>query len=505
MAVNMQVFCSNCNTSHDVSYRQANNSRDSVIHCSRCDKKIKFQFCPHCGAFYSVTFSDIRPGRYRYSCKRCMNDFAMEFIDDGPATVSIPVMRTEPAVRIAEPVMEAPEPKVKVAEKSVISEPATVEKIAERYTFKKPDTDEKRVERPETVAEEKPVLYISNSINSFTTAEIFKTAFDAFTVKKILIAGAGVLIMMLALQLFSSVEALFIRPGRTGLHPFTGSVVNLFPMAVVFSFYTLFASVISKITLDRIFHSKDTGIDEIIKFTAKTGPAVFIGNIFILLVISSVLILFGRIPFLGPLLFSIAFLPVYLISISIFVLCFIGLWFYPPIAAHRESGVFGGFKNLLIFIRKHNFSILFMIPVIFLAAGVTFSVLFFIHLSAFSLTIGLSKMLLDHNASVILSSIPALFIRASEATFAGLSSGIFKELNTSLLMTHHMGGVVLGAVFILITVLLLSMALSITATISSHIYIVMERGITIDDRKKVAVLSILLLMMILIAVFRRML
>ncbi len=516
----MQVFCSNCNTSHDVSYRQANNGRESVIHCRKCDKKIKFQFCPHCGAFYSVTFSDIRPGRYRYSCKRCMNDFVMEFADDAPATVIVPAERTESAekpvvstahVRAAEPAAKKNEQSVKAfetpekpAEKKGTTHPVKDQRGDEKYIYAKPETAGKIFDRTNTVPEEKPVLFISNSINTFTTAEIFRTAFDAFTFKKIIIAGAGVLVMMMSLQLFSSIETLFIRPGRVGLGQFAGSVINLFPMALAFSFYTLFAAVVSKLTLDKIFHSAETTFDGIIRFILKTGPAVFIGNIFILLTVSSILILFGRIPFFGPLLFSLAFLPVYLISISIFMLCFVGLWFYPPIAAHRESGIFGSFRNLFIFIRKHNFSILFMIPVIFLAAGITFSALFFVHLSAFSLTIGMSRWLLDHNASVILSSIPALFIRASEATFAGLSSGIFKELNSSLLMTHHMGGFILGAVFILITILLLSIALSITATISSHIYIVMERGITIDDRKKVTVLSILLLMMILLAVFRRM-
>lgn len=460
----MQVFCSNCNTAHDVTHAQANNSDTSVIHCRKCDKKIKFQFCPHCGAFYSITFSNIKHGRYKYSCKKCMKDFAIEF-------------KQQEQVK---PV--------------VISKP-----LPETHSHKITEPDENIIV---TKAEE-PVSFMNNSINTFSAGELFKSASEAFTFKKLIISAAGVVSMLLVIQLFSLIESLFIRPGSAAIKQFAGSLLNLFPMAIIFSFYTLFASVIAKITLDRIFHSKDTGTEEIIRFTMKTGPGVFAGNIIILLSAVSILILFGKIPFLGPLLFSLAFLPVYLMSIGIFLLCFIGLWFYPPIAAHREQGIVSNLKNLMLFIKKHNLNIIFMIPVILLVAAITFSLIFFIHLSAFSFSIAMSRWLLNNDASMIFSSIPALFINASEATFAGLSSGIFKELNSSLMMSHHMGGFILGIILLSITIFLLSLALSITATVSSHIYIVMKRGISIDDRKKAVVLFILMMLMTLLIMFRR--
>jgi len=460
----MQVFCSNCNTAHEVTYEQANNSDTSVISCRKCDKQIKFQFCPHCGAFYSITFSNIKHGRYKYSCKKCMKDFAIEF---KPKEISRPAP-------VRRPVIETPVPVITELEQEVI-----VSKT------------------------EEPVSFMNNSINTFSAGELFKSASEAFTVKKMIISAAGVISMLLVIQLFSSIEGLLVKPGAAALTPFTGSLINLFPMAIIFSFYTLFASIVSKITLDRIFYSKETETEEIIKFTLKNGPGVFAANIFILLTVSTILILFGKIPFLGPLLFSLAFLPVYLISIAIFILCFIGLWFYPPIAAHRENGIFANLKNLLMFIKKHNLNVIFMIPVILLVAAITFSLIFFIHLSAFSLSIAMSKWLLNNDASMIFSSIPALFIKASESAFAGLSSGIFKELNTSLMMTHHMGGFILGVILLAITVFLLSLAVSITATISSHIYIVMERGVSIDDRKKAVVLFILMMLMTLLIMFRK--
>ena len=460
----MQVFCSNCNTAHDVTYAQANSVDTSVIHCRKCDKKIKFQFCPHCGAFYSITFSNIKHGKYKYTCKKCTRDFAIEF--------SLKEKSPAPVIK-----RSAPERPVKV------------------YTEEETEVTVSKTEEP--------VSFMSNSINTFSAGELFKSAAEAFSLKKILVSAGGVICMLLVIEMFSSVEALFIKPGATAVTPLAGSLINLFPMAIIFSFYTLSASLVSKITLDRIFNSKDPETGEIIRFAFKTGPGVFAGNIFILLLLSSVLILFGKIPFLGPLLFSLAFLPVYLMSIAIFILCFIGLWFYPPISAHREQGIFPNLKNLMLFIKKHNLNIIFMIPVILLVTAITFSLIFFLHLSAFSLSIAMSKWLLSNDASMIFSSIPALFIKASEATFAGLNSGIFKELNSSLLMTHHIGGFVLGVILLSITVFLLSVAVSITATVSSHVYIVMERGISIDDKKKATVLFILMMLMTLLIMLRK--
>jgi len=350
---------------------------------------------------------------------------------------------------------------------------------------------------------EEPVSFISNSINTFSSGELFKSASEAFSARKILVSAVGVICMFITLHFISRAENLLIKPGTATVTPFTGSLINLFPMAVIFSFYTLFASAVSKITLDRIFHSKETGTLEIIRFTLTTGPGVFAGNIIILLALSALLILFGRIPFYGPLLFSLVFLPVYLISVMIFLLCFIGLWFYPPVAAHRENGIFGNIKNLMLFIKKHNLNIIFMIPVILLVTSITFFLIFILHLSAFSLSLSMSKWLLNQDASIVFSSVPALFIKASEAAFTGLGSDIFKELNTSLLMTHHAGGFILGIIFLAITLFLLSIAVSVTATVSSHIYIVMERGISIDERKKAIVLFVLMMLMTLIIMFRR--
>jgi hypothetical protein len=235
----------------------------------------------------------------------------------------------------------------------------------------------------------------------------------------------------------------------------------------------------------------------------KRGPGIFFGNIILLLAISSLLILFGKVPLLGPVLFSLIFLPIYLISLGILIFSFIGLWFYPPIAAHDERGFLINIKSLLLFIKRHNLSIIFMIPVIFLTTAITFAIIFIIHISAFSFTASLSQVIIGQDASMVLSSVPGQLIKASPTTLMGIKSGLFKELYLSLQVTHHIAGFILGIIFLIITIFLLSIPISVASTVSTHIYILMERKILIDDKTKALVLSILIMLIILVILINK--
>lgn len=468
----MQVFCSNCNTAHEVTQEQAASRGSSVIHCRRCDKKIKLQFCPHCGSFYSITFSNIKSGRYRYRCRKCMKDFAIEFSD-----------KTEAPLFIKAPVLQKQAPVIQ-------PQPAALPEV-------KPE-----MAQPEPAEKIEVASFISNSINSFSINELFAAAAGAFSFNRIAVSSAGAIMMLLLMWIFNRAETLWLS-GGLALHPFTGSLIALFPLAIIFSLYTATAAIVSRITLDVIFHGEAPEWDEVIKFSFKTAPAVFLGNVAVLLAISALLVLFGRIPLLGPLFFSIVFLPVYMLGILITLFCLIGIWFYPPISAHREGGILGNMKNLVLFIKKHNLGLLYMIPVIILISVISFSVIFLIHTAAFSLTISLSQWLISSDGGGVFASIPASFVKASEATVTGFGSGLFRQLSINLGMTHHVSGFMLGVVMILLTTLLLSIAVSLTATVSSHIYIVMERGLTIDDKKKGAVFLILTLMLSVILLLKK--
>lgn len=477
----MQVFCSNCNTAHEITQNQAADAQHSVIHCSKCEKSIKLQFCPHCGSFYSITFANIKSGRYRYKCRKCLKEFAIEFSEKQNETVTD---RIEPPSYDVEKI-----PAATRIEQSTAT-------IAHKKTPSSTVEEEKQSQEPVHQPAEKIEVasFINNSINSFSVNELFTAASGAFSFNRILVASGGVIIMLLLMAVFNKAETLWFSSGK-GLYPFTGSILALFPLAIIFSVYTATAAVISRITLDIIFHSKSPDWDDIIRFSFKTVPAVFTGNVAVLLAISTLLILFGRIPLLGPVLFSLVFLPVYLTGIMIALLCLIGIWFYPPISAHREGGIFSNMKNLLLFIKKHNLGLLYMIPVIILVSIISLSAIFLVHTAAFSMTISLSQWLVGSDGAGVFAAIPAVFVKASEATVTGLGNGLFRQLSINLGMAHHVSGFILGIIMMFISTLLLSAAVSLTATISSHIYIVMERGLTIDDKKKGAVFLILTLIL----------
>ncbi len=206
-----------------------------------------------------------------------------------------------------------------------------------------------------------------------------------------------------------------------------------------------------------------------------------------LIAASALLVLFGKIPLLGPVFFSLIFLPVYLAGILITLLCAIGIWFYPPVSAHREGGIFRNMRDLTLFIKKHNLALLYMIPVIILVSVISLTAIFLIHTAAFSFTISLSQWILGSDAGGVFASIPASLYKGIRINYKRPWKRPIQTAIINLGMTHHISGFILGIIMMFITTLLLSIAVSVTATVSSHIYIVMERGLTIDDKKKGAV------------------
>ncbi len=457
----MNIVCSNCHTGHNITLDEINSLHDSVLHCKNCSKNIKIQFCPHCNAFYSITFSNIKSGNYTYRCKKCNKPFSINF--DSPHSI-----KKQAETEVSTSVKQAP-----------------------------PAYEEKAVYREESpIKESEHSDYISrDSIHKISISELFTSVQKAFSPKKIISGATGVVIILLLSRLFSALENYISLNGAGGSYTFLSSFINLFPLAIIFSVFILTASVISKITLNEIFIKSGTGNDEIISYALKSTPSILTGNIAVLLLINTALILFGKIPFLGPFLFSLIFLPLYIVSIAIFLITFVGIWFYPSIAAHRENGILKNIMNLMVFIKKHNFRLLATMPVMTALSIVAFGIIFIIHSSSLALALSASRAVLNSDASVFFSSIPAAFIKASEFSLSGIDSSIFKGLYSNISFLTETGGLILGISMLAITVLLLSTLISIIATISTHFYVMLERGLNIEDRKNLTVLSVLVLLL----------
>jgi hypothetical protein len=111
----------------------------------------------------------------------------------------------------------------------------------------------------------------------------------------------------------------------------------------------------------------------------------------------------------------------------------------------------------------------------------------------------LSKRLLAEEGEKIFSAVPQSFLSVSDLTIMGSDAGLFRSLLGNLFLGHTIGGFIMGLVFSLISILLFSSFIAISATLSSHLYIMMERDTDVDDRSKLRVL--LLLVLILAGVF----
>jgi len=441
---------------------QMRRMKEPVINCRGCEKKIKMQFCPECGAFYSVTFSNIQPGNYKYSCKKC----GSEFIISIPVTARADAGAGKPA---AVPEGPAKQAAVKSAAKEGVD-----------------------------------ITFMRNSINTFTAGELLSLTATSFSLKKIIPSAAAALLMLLTVRI-----ALMAR-NMAGPAAGAGSAAasfffGLLPAALCIAFYTLSAAVVSKITLERIFYNREPSADEVISFAVKKIPGLLGGSLFAILLVNIILVLFGRIPMLGPLFFALAFLPVYLLSAAAAVFILTGIWFYPPLAAHREGDLTGGIKNLFMFVKKHNLGLLYMVPVVFMLTAAAFAAIFAVHSLALSLVVSVSKAVLMGDAPAIFSGIPAMFIKISESALAGANSSLFRELSSEMTMVHHAGGLILGVSLSIISVLLISLLFSITGTVSTHVYIMMERGLTVDDKRKALTLFILFMLLALFVMLKKML
>ena len=453
----MRIACPNCKAVHEITHRDDN----TIIRCTNCGKNIKFQNCPHCNTFYSITFSKIKLGNYTYKCKRCNNNFTVKISNDEKIVQERKIVYNN--------------------EQSISTEP-----------IKKQIINKNKVSGTSKY----------RSMETFTISELFKSTSEAFTIKKLIVSAIGITSILILLQIFNSIMNLVPISVFNSRAAFINPIMNLLPIAVIFSFYILTASIVSKITLNHMFHlSTETG--EIINFTVKRGPGIIGVNIILLLAVSLLLLLFGNIPFLGPILFSLLFLPIYLISAAILILSFIGVWFYPTIAAHDDRGVFKNVKSLLLFIKEHNLNIIFMIPIIFLITAGTFAVISIVHITVFSFTTSLSQLFIGEDVLMTFSSIPSQLIKSSQTIFMGINSSVFKELYQSLGVTHHIAGFMLGIIFLIITVFILSIPISVAATVSTHIYVLMERKRSIDDKTKALVLSILIMLIVLIILINK--
>lgn len=452
----MRILCSNCSTGQEITLDTKSGNRNPVVKCISCDKKIKIQFCPHCNAFYSVTFSNIKNGDYKYKCRKCGKSFIINFDD----TIKPHTHK------------EKPVPEDRKLKQSI---PPQTETPAKEETHINTNL-------------ETPDPFSGKGISSFSLNELLRVTAEAFTFPKIAAASAGAAVMLIVFRLYLYYTTQLMHAPVSAA---SGTFLTLFPLAILFSFYILTASIIARATINSLTSHIETGTPELTLFAFRTAPSVLLSNAFLLIALSALLILFGKIPVLGPILFSLVFLPVYLAGIALTLLAITGFWFYGPVAAHRDNGIIANLKNLMLFIKKHNLNLIFIIPAMTLFSSIIYGVIYIIHTAALTFSFTISGAVLGESSRAFLSSAPSALIKSAEGAIAGTGGSVFKGLFAETTIAHTAGGLIIGMSLFILSILLLAIFVSVTATLSTHVYIMMERGIYMDDRKKSAVMIIL--------------
>ena len=484
----MIIGCTNCKAQYSLSIEEIQNLNSSVFKCKKCKKLIKITRCPHCKSYYSITYTKATKDKYQINCLKCKQSFSADFPNniDEKTNYNLP-------------------------QKEETNKKATVLKTKEESGIKKKlfenlGLQEKTVlstKKPAKRFKKNPALNGIKKQNDFNIQELLAIGAEAITFSKLLVSSLGVVSIVFFLFIYNSLTNLLFSGGPSALHPYINSFLNLIQLALIFFMFTLVSAAISKITIDNMKNPLMSAHAGITQFILQSIPSMALVNFSILAIINLLLILFGEIPIIGPIFFSLLFLPIYIISILIVVVISIGFWFYPPIVAAIQPGVMNNIREFISFIRRQNFRLIYIIPIMAIITSLIFSVLYFFHYGSLSITMLISNTILSEDGVKIFAAIPTPLLQISDMSMFGSHSGLFRSFVSDLILTHHIGGIIIGVVFSAISLFLLSLFISIVGTLSAHVFIMIEKGVDSDDSNKIRLLTILILFLITLFLFKK--
>lgn len=493
----MQITCANCKTNYSLTDEQIRGLSYSILPCKQCSNFIKITTCPYCQSYYSITFTSTQQTRYSLTCERCAKPFTIEF----------PLIREPNPADHEAPAARAPLSPVRQPEHHTLFNRSAVPAVKKEKAplFKRFRGDSRKGSAPGRPQPQKNTSLPGIQGNTaqagvnFTLSNLFSICGSAFTAQKLLVGSIGIVLSLLLVIGYNVLISEFFETGVPASGDYVRSIVSIIPFALVFFIYILTASLISRITMDSMGSGRGPSAGRTLEFLGRSFLPVFVANIALFLAIDLVFILFGRIPIVGPVLFALLFLPIYAASLCVILIIAIGFWFYPPVIAANSGSGAAAIRSMFRFIRRQNFSLAFTIPLMATITAVTFAAIYVLHYGSFSLSMYLAKHMLAEEGEKIFSAVPQSFLSMSDIAVLGSDTGLFKSLLSNIFLAHTIGGFIIGLIFSLISILLFSSFISISATLSSHLYIMMDRGTDIDDRSKLRVL--MLLVFILAGVF----
>lgn len=467
--------CTGCKSSYSLTRGEVAKLRDSVAVCRTCGKNIKIAFCPGCGISYSITYSSPMKSRYTLTCRRCAAPFAIEF----------PVIREAIAVNSDAPRVAKKEPIIGTKPAAAPAKRAGII-IEERGKNKRPAADDGLLSLPDR-------SFLQGVLSLLT---------GVFRIRRLAFSAAAVTALFILLGITDRAELAIQNSAIVKGNIFLLHFLNFFSIFVICFVLMISNAVTARFCLGELDPDIDTGTRGMLAFAAERLLPVLAGNVAILIIVNALLVIFGAIPLVGPILYAILFLPVYVLSVATVLAGAVAIWFYPPVLALR-GGVAGSLRELFHFIRRHNLGLLIVIPALVIITAVFAALLNLVHQGAMSLALAVTRGVLGDEAGRIFSAVPVGLERA--VNFPQMLSN-FLSLRVflgDLLLGYRAGGFILGVTLGFISIALLAVMFSFTGSLAAQAWLLLENRRKMDARRKIELLVVVFLVLAILFLFKK--
>lgn len=198
-------------------------------------------------------------------------------------------------------------------------------------------------------------------------ALILKAIDVSLDLRKLLVAVAG---LAVTLGVAAFLAFLGSRTGDAGLFLFT-----LLAFLAVWVGLSLVYGMVTRMSYLHLTRGDAGSWQEALGYAmAHWASLMFTGLVMVLAVLGVflaevIVLLLGRIPYLGELIASVAFLPLTLVNAFVLLVVIVGSWLIYPIIAAEGTGVFGTIQRLVRLVRRSPGQIVAYIAIAMLAVG----------------------------------------------------------------------------------------------------------------------------------------
>ncbi|MCX7679280.1 MAG: hypothetical protein N2316_08660 [Spirochaetes bacterium] len=291
---------------------------------------------------------------------------------------------------------------------------------------------------------------------------------SAFSLKKIIasLCGAGALFVLFVVgknvkNIISNLN--FIRTNLFFNHLLNFSEVFLF--CFVITAVNIILIRLENISMQGLLPSLGAAVQVSIQPIAIS----FLVCAGIVIAINGTVVLFGCIPIVGPILYSILLLPLYLISIAIIILALVVFWFYPPILAYSKS-----FKESMLTLRKlfiqHHFFLVLYSVALAISALIFLGIVMMMNNVVVSIAFFCIKMIAEKDFATMISALPFNIVPQFSVNGFFIQMMILYNFVGNLFFSYRISGIVFGCIFLFVTLVTYGVAISSIGDLSNVAY-----------------------------------